>query len=967
MRYYLIFIVLLFALPVGAESWLLEVEGLATAGSEWKVTEMPGASGGKVLFNTYYDASDEAHGALALPHPGRWRLWVRYYNIAGAHGQFRFTLRDMDGAIVAQRIMAVTPAERTGLRWESMDAVAPFAGTYQAAVARITYAKSPYDARNIDLILATDDPAAAPEAALAKAKPATVQLTATPIIPPVDTPYLSTAPMNDWRFFSGAGKDEPFRLSVTQTPSGDLVQMIRYGGNAAEGYRPGFPSLPLASAAFSMLPESFPAEVRAQGRVLGVDGKELPWHSIFYPPFNNYILERSSEFGKELGAGDADRQLIGWTLTNEMGGYFDWSTYGQQAFRQWLTFHYGDVAKLNAMWGTAYPSFDAVQAPRDRTNLAAWIDWWHFHEAAWAQFIATEAKARYDAELTHPPVMVKFSDLDLEYPNFVGDRSIDYELMAEALKPYGNHFAMDIYGSGDLVGFEAELLRSVTGGPYWFTEYNQHNDDARAMQANLWSATAKGLRGMFIFCWGGLLADRHPDWTGFGMHTADGNPKTRMLTAAQYFHGVHRLEPLLLGSQPVKTKGTIGLYYPRLDIGIGGLPAQSTYGETVDPLIPVYASLRRLGYPVEIVTERQLLAGKLDGLTAMVFVNAQHLPAKACEKVSTYVRNGGTVIADARTGWYDDHHRVQRGLNALFGIEEGPAGYDAQAAAEFQTSPNTRWTSLGCEDVQLRKGAYLLARFGAGEACAVGNASGTGHTVYFATMLGSAKPTGTGDGLLREFLRQAGVPPPYTVDTPSDGLRVEPAWQDTGGNQYVILTNYGEPTGAFTLSLPPQVNGRPRLALWADGRSMALEPMKLTRIKGTTTVKLPGVDTAGTLLLLKDYQPLIGARLTGVTEQDTGLEVLHPGQKVTLEITVYNAARTPCRDAQVHLYTPRGWLQEAAGKPLPALKPGECRTLTIAFRVPATERPQIAPVTVKLERGGEAIAAPCTLMVKVAE
>jgi len=948
-------------IPLQAAAWMLEAEKLETAGSQWTVTERADASGGKALFNTYYDATDTAGGPLVFPHAGRWRLWVRCFNLQGAHGEFRCTVRDIDGAIIAEKKLADTPAPAAGPRWVGMDVTVPWAGAFRVEVSRVTYARAPYDARTIDLILISDDPAQDAGAALAAAKPAPAAFQPAAEALPRGMAYRSTAPMNDWRFFSGAPAGrEPFRLSVTQTPSGDRVGLIRYGGNAEEGYTSGLPSLPLASVAFSALPDTFPAETRAQGHVIDAEGKEGTLHSIFYPAFRQYALDKSAQFARERPS----HELIGWSLTNEMGGYFDWSTDAQAAFRAWLRGRYESVAKLNAVWGADYADFTAVAAPRNRDNMAAWIDWWRFHEEEWARFIGEEAKARRDADPAHPPVVVKFSDLDLEYPNFVGGRTINYELMADALQPQGNHFAMDIYGSGDLVSFEAELLRSLTGGrPCWFTEYNQHNDDARAMQANLWSATAKGLRGMFVFCWGGLLADRHNDWIVFGMHTAAGLPKARMLTTAQYFHGVHRLEPLLLDSRPVRMAGTVGLYYPRLDIGIGGLPALSTYGETVNALIPVYARLRRLGYPVEPVTERQLLAGKLDGLSAMIFVNAQHLPVEAIPKIDAFVRRGGAVIADARTGWYDDHHQEKRALEPLFGIEETAAGYDP--AAEVKLEGEAGVSGRGMQRLRLRQGAQAVARFASGEPALAVNASGKGRTLYAGAMLGSLQPAaGEVDRLLSAFLRQAGVPAPYRITgAVGDGLRVEPAWQDTRGNQYIVVTNYGDPTGPFALALPRAVNARPRLVLWADARTMELQPVQITR----GSVELPGVDTAGVLLLLKDCPPLTGATLDGVDEYDTGLPILHPGQRVTVRATVYNAGPATLRNLRARLYTPRDWLQEAESKLLPPLKPGASATVTIALRVPPGERPQLAPITVKTEQQGEPVGTPCTVMVRVVE
>lgn len=949
---------------------LLEAESLDTAGSKWQVIDLAGASGGQVLYSEYFDATDAAVGAINLPHPGRWRVWVRCYNTPGTYGQFLLDLCDEDGAIVARQLLASTPAPVSGIRWECLEAKAPWAGRYCIRIARVTHARSPYDPRRIDVLLVTDDLAFTPEGVPAAVMPTLVPLPQPPAVPPPGTPYLSTAAMNDWHFFSGAAPgQEPFRLSVTQTPSSDLVQLIRYGGNATEGYQPGFPSLPLASAAISTLPESYATEIRAAGLVVNADGTDGAFHSIFYPPFRQYALEQSARFARTLGVHDTGRDLLGWALTNEMSGYFDWSRCAQDAFRAWLAQRYGNFAAINAVWGTTYPSLAAVEAPRDRGNLAAWIDWWRFHEAAWAEFVGKEAKARRDADPAHPPVIVKFSDLDLEYANFVGQRTIDYELMAEALRPYGNRFAMDMYGTGDRVSLEAELLRSLVSQRCWFTEYNQHTDDAHAMLANLWTATAKGIRGLFVFCRGGVQSNRHDDWKVFGMHAEDETPRSRMLATTRFFHAVHRLEPLLMASRRVKPAQVVGLYYPRLDIGIGGLPALNTYGETIDPLLPVYARLRRLGYPVDIVSERQVLQGKLDSLAAIVLVNARHLPSDACRRLETFIRRGGVVIADARAGWYDDHHREQHGLSALCGIEEGPARYDLNAGVELHGLDGWSATARGREDIRPRAGARIEARFADGMPAAIACTTGAGRSVYVGAMLGSMTPDA--GPLLRRALEAGHIAPQYRIDGLSPaaraGLCVEPAWVDAAGNQFIIVTNFNAATGPYTLSLPREAHNRSTLALWADARGMTLAPVRIRQVNGVGQAALPGIDAAGVLLLLQDMAPLVGAELPGIPDDETGTPVLHPGQNVLARITVHNGSRHASANLHLRLYTPRGWFQETAAKPIPLIAAGGSLALSFNFRVAQCERPQIAPITLKLERNGKPLSTPCTVMVKIVE
>src|SRR6266536_1936685 len=70
-------------------------------------------------------------------------------------------------------------------------------------------------------------------------------------------------------------------------------------------------------------------------------------------------------------------------------------------YRRWLERRYGTIGSLNSRWGTAHPSFDAIQPigfeqarrlnstpPFSSWNLSSWMEWRHFMDYQFAQVLA---------------------------------------------------------------------------------------------------------------------------------------------------------------------------------------------------------------------------------------------------------------------------------------------------------------------------------------------------------------------------------------------------------------------------------------------------------------------------------------------------------------------------------------------------------------------------------------------------
>jgi len=101
-------------------------------------------------------------------------------------------------------------------------------------------------------------------------------------------------------------------------------------------------------------------------------------------------------------------------------------------------------------------------------------------------------------------------------------------------------------------------------------------------------------------------------------------------------------------------------------------------GDIWDPMIPynherksVYVALRHAGYPVDVVTEEDVIEGGLAGYRVL-YVFGNHLERRTVRALTRWVTAGGTVVATAGGGFLDEYDHPNPTAAALYG-----AGSDA--------------------------------------------------------------------------------------------------------------------------------------------------------------------------------------------------------------------------------------------------------------------------------------------------
>lgn len=974
--------------------------------------------------------------------PGKYRIWVLHED----SGEFRFVAKDQDDSYLAQKLMAERPGITGGRVWESVDMSAEYPGFYGIEVWRIYSAQAPYSPRQIKAIVVTNDfkltskdldlrleefgASSFPEDIPADKKDEVVALYSK------DGMRMSQEAMNHTSLFSSLiDTGDFFILSSRQHPSIDLVTMVRAGLNADDIWlqTPGdLIQSPLRKDVEPLSIEDLEwhwgyysrygvhltanhSSIRADGTgawphmnipySLGLDGRSVPiWliqetredarsrpsdrrYSIYYEPFFNWGVELSHEIVSYYTEIDnINLPILSWGMSNEPAGAFEYTEESIEGFQEWLRERHGSIDRLNAVWGTDYEDFDEVEAPENVPKAGPWVDWWQYNETVFARYFGAEAKARYLADPLKRPILNRLSDLDVARGGFVGQRTIDWEKVANEMLPWSaGWFCFHAYRPGDQLGLEMEYVRSIApGARIALSEWNTHvNVDESHHLSSLWLLAARGARRITVFPWGGVLADRHSDWAK-GLIDAAGNPKEKYEATAQFAYEVHRLEPLLMNGDAMVSRQRIAIFYPRVDLALGTAPTLQTWEEPVNGLTPVYAMFKQMGYWPEIITSSQIKNGMLNEFDVLVFANAQHLEGDIVDIVEQFVEQGGIVVGDVCTGMEDIYGRPLDTLERLFGVshevyfssEKVTVSNPATGGTDL---PTYEFKSIGEHRIKVAEDGVVVGRFsgfggaGRGNPAAVVRSKGEGRTLYLATMLGSIDVVAN-EGvriLLQSFFDWAGMERSFVIgglpDFEASSIRVEPPLVDAKGNRLVVLYNQSQMSiFDFQLLLPENEHRDDyKAAYLIDMTSRKLTEVDLNYSDGYLSIDIPELTIGSIVLLVKDSYPMISAYMESEEIDRMGAFHLKPGKTYTISIEVVNPSGEELEGLECKLYLPRGWYQDAFSKPVDTVKVGGQSTLIFTVQVPEYAGiGRYNPLVLQLYAGEEKVGTPCTLLTK---
>jgi len=355
------------------------------------------------------------------------------------------------------------------------------------------------------------------------------------------------------------------------------------------------------------------------------------------------------------------------------------------AFRRWLERRYGDMETFNRAWGRPYARFEHVNPPILTGNYADWLDWFRF----WLEELQEQMRWRVRVIKEEDPSRMVISHSGAVPPILPRAHAcIDNWRFAEPVDMWGTSFAPQAF-SWDLATCAEviEATRSAARGKkFWISEMPGGAGNIRGFRSSRiprpkdyhvwnWLAAAMGSLGTMHWCY-------LTEWTGqeagnYGMLRLNGEhtPRSRAIAATAARLKAH--ERILLAAD-VPTQVAV-LYDPDNSSLLFAMElADKLYG---DSHIGYYRAIWKSDLAARYVTY-----DTMDDIREKVLVvpMALTMPDRVAERIARFVQEGGVLIAEARTGMFDEHGYMRRELPAgqlreVAGLVEGEQIYSDPA------------------------------------------------------------------------------------------------------------------------------------------------------------------------------------------------------------------------------------------------------------------------------------------------
>jgi beta-galactosidase len=580
-----------------------------------------------------------------------------------------------------------------------------------------------------------------------------------------------------------------------------------------------------------------------------LDGTRIVWggrrDNCFSDPDYHRLSDRIVRAMGEHFANNS--QVVGWQIDNELGGTDCRCDKCKTNFQKWLEKKYGTLAELNRAWGTrfwaqTYDSWDEIPIPADRvgdwaiSNPSASLDWQRFTSDLNIDFLDNQASILRQTcpgsqFITH---------------NFMGlHRGINYYRLAKQLDfvawddypklSPGEHFDSAL-GADLMRGLKKQnfLIMEQTAGPLGWSVFSR-NPQPGELRKICYQHLAHGADGELWFRWRSCTVGREEYWHGLLGH--DGIAGRRYHEAAKFAQEFQRLAPALRGTS-IQSKVAILYDYDSL----WALEIQNGYpgASYQDAIRRYYNALNRAGVNVDIVKPG-------DDLTGYKLVLAPHLHVLAddvAQALVDYVRAGGVLLADCRTGVKDEtdlaYARTLPGLlSPALGIEIDEyeslrLGISDSEEVKYSIQANGRidgsFPAIHYADWITPKGAEIVARYGQPHfkqyAAVTRNQLGKGIGWYVGTIVDESDFY---DKLVAQLLKDASI---RAIVSPPRGVEVSTRQDSDVGLLFVI--NHTDQ--AVTVNVP---SGKPELLTsTTTGETLELDGF------GVAVIKLSAAELA---------------------------------------------------------------------------------------------------------------------------
>ena len=317
------------------------------------------------------------------------------------------------------------------------------------------------------------------------------------------------------------------------------------------------------------------------------------------------------------------------------------SLYNTEKWQAWLAEKHGDIATLNALYGTEYGAFPEVPAP-DPSNLSPrpeLYDWVSFNGQRFSDW------HRWMASIVHevdPAAKMHAKIMNLPFGRHTVTWGNDVELFCDLSQIAGNdcsnnynHDANSLWGNG----WQGEnqyydLLRSMRGQPVFNSENHVVADRNRRpvpgmhMRNLIWQGAIHGQGASTMWVWERTY-DNKSDFAGSVMHRP----------AFCDAHGRAALDLMRLSPEVVRIQDAparVALLY--------SVCSQAWNPEYSGCVGRAYQALTFMGEKIDFITHRQLAAGEAGRYRAIIAPGTTHLETEAYQALAQYAAGEGNRL-----------------------------------------------------------------------------------------------------------------------------------------------------------------------------------------------------------------------------------------------------------------------------------------------------------------------------------
>ena len=460
------------------------------------------------------------------------------------------------------------------------------------------------------------------------------------------------------------------------------------------------------------------------------------------PTMRRYAREITQKMAEHFAANPT---VIGWQIDNEFEGNLCYCDICAAKFRDWLKAKYITLEALNRAWGTIfwsqeYSGWSQIPLPWEARcgrshNPSLWLDYRRF---------ASESTVGFAREQTE--IIRRLAPGHLITHNFMCYHdSLDYYDLAKEM----DLVALDNYPSGFWLNTnDTALAQDVTRGlkqkNFWVMEEQAgiagwekmgRRPAPGQIRAWAWQIVAHGADAVIFFRWRSCLYGTEQYWHGILNH--DGEPRRRYREIARFGKELASLSSALDGSTVQNQVAILNSYEQNWALQIQPQADGLEWWKQIDRY---YQAFLRLGIGVDVPP----LTVDLSRYRLVVLPSWYILTPDDANRLAEYVRRGGTLIVNPRTGVKDERNTCRPEplpslLREVVGVEVDD--YDPLGTAEdriqFAGESGGEYGVSVWADALISSGAETVATYSRsifqGEPALTRNRYGEGVAYYCGT------------------------------------------------------------------------------------------------------------------------------------------------------------------------------------------------------------------------------------------